>query len=275
MNVRAEHSGSVFVVIDPKRMLQPALIKGEWIATRDNSQLVVYCCIYDATLDQNEDAQQRELDLTRTWIERLAAPAEAYGLDVTVTVEWDNLWREAIVAAATGAHADLVIKTASRHTALGRRVLKTADWSLLAECVSPILLVRDGHLWENGTLLAAVKLKPEDSDHDRLNKRIVEASHDLAENAGFELHAATAFKGDDIYFDRQQFADSCGLPRNRVHGAAGSPQKAISSVAAEIGADIIVVGNAGHSMNETAQRLVDEVDADILVLPSPEASKAA
>lgn len=275
MSKRSVQFDSIFVVIDPTRMVQPALIKGEWMAARDGSQLIVYCCIYDEALDQDGEAQARELGQTRKWLERLVAPAEAYGLQVTLRVEWNNLWREAIVAAASETNADLVVKTASRHSAIGRRVLKTADWSLLADCACPILLVSDGHLWDNRKLLAAVKVKPEDPDHEGLNRRIVEVSHNLAENAGFEVHAATAYKGDEIFFDRQMFADSCGLPRNRVHGAIGSPQKAIAQLADELGADIIVVGNAGRSMNETARRLIDEVHADILVLPSSDAAKAA
>jgi len=268
MNGSSERFESVFVVIDPERMLQPALIKGEWIAARDSAKLTIYCCAYDEALDEDSDRQKRELDQIRSWLDRLAAPAEGYGLDVTVVLEWNKDWRAAIVAAAKEANSGLVIKTASRHTALGRRLLKTADWALLADCSCPMLLVGDSHLWDNRTLLAAVKLKPEDPAHESLNQRIVKVSHNLAENAGFELHVATAYKGEEVYFDRQKFADSCGVPRNRIHAANGTPQEAISQVANEVGADVIIVGNAGDSKNDTARRLIDEVSADIFVLSS-------
>lgn len=275
MSVDRDRFERVFVVIDPMRMVQPALIKGEWIASRDGAQLVVYCCIYEESLDGDKAAQQRELEQTRHWLDRLVAPAEAYGLDVVVKVEWDNLWREAIIAAAKDSESDIIVKTSSRHSVLGRRFLKTADWSLLSECACPILLVSDAHLWESKKLLAAIKLKPEDPAHEGLNGLILQASHNIAEHAGFELHAVTAYKGDEIFSDRQKFADTCRLPRDRVHWAEGVPQKAITKLAAEVGADIIVVGNAGRSFNETAQRLIDEVSADVLVLPPPENLRAA
>ena len=81
MNGSSERFESVFVVIDPECMLQPALIKGEWIAARDGARLTVYCCVYDEALDQDAARQGRELDQIRSWLKRLVAPAEGYGLD--------------------------------------------------------------------------------------------------------------------------------------------------------------------------------------------------
>lgn len=275
MSAERDRFERVFVVIDPTRMLQPALIKGEWIASRDGSELVVYCCIYDESLDGDPAAQEAELEQTRHWLDRLVAPGQGYDLDVTVRVEWNNLWREAIVTAAKESESDVVIKTASRHSQLGRRLMRTADWALLSQCACPILLVSDAHLWENKKLLAAIKLKPEDPAHEGLNGLIIKASHNLAQNAGFEMHAVTAYRGDEIYSDRQMFADACRLPRDRVHWGEGAPQKVISKLAADVGADVIVVGNAGRSFNETAQRLIDEVSADVFVLPPPENLRVA
>jgi nucleotide-binding universal stress UspA family protein len=115
-------------------------------------------------------------------------------------------------------------------------------------------------------LLAAIKLKPEDPEHEAMNARIVDLAHYLSSVAGFEMHAVTAYRGEEVYYDRQAFADSCRLPRNQVHAAEGVPQHGIAAVAADIGADTIVIGNPGDS--ETARRLIDHVDADVLVLPA-------
>jgi nucleotide-binding universal stress UspA family protein len=106
---------------------------------------------------------------------------------------------------------------------------------------------------------------PEDAAHEALNEQILELSHRIAEANDFEVHAATAYKGDEMYFDRQKFADYCNLPRNRVHAVEGPPYTAIANAAAEAEADTIVIGNPGKS--ETAQRLIDHADADIIVLP--------
>jgi len=259
---------NLFVVIDPTRMVQPALIKGEWIAARDDASLRLYCCVYDEQFASNEAEQQTELKLTREWLERLAAPARETGRNVEVDVEWNSDWRTAVLEAAKAAKAGLVIKTASQHSAVGRWLMKTSDWLLLNRCTCPMLLVSGHRLWDNKRVLVAVKLKPEDEAHEQLNADLLDVSHSLAERAELELFAATAYQGDDMFFDRQQFADLCRLPRSSVFAEEGAPERAIAKVADSIKADVIVIGNPGEAKRNTARLLIDQVTADLLVLPN-------
>jgi len=259
---------NLFVVIDPTRMIQPALIKGEWIAAKDDASLRVYCCVYDERYATSEAEQQTELKLTREWLDRLTAPAREKGLNVEVDVEWNSDWRAAALEAAKAAKAGLVIKTASQHGAVARRLMKTSDWLLLNKCTCPILLVSDHRLWDNKRVLAAVKLKPEDEMHEKLNADLIAVSHSLAERAELEMFAATAYQGDDMFFDRQKFADLCRLPRSSVFAEEGAPEKAIGKIAGNIEADVIVIGNPGEAKRNTARLLIDQVSADLLVLPN-------
>ena len=272
MNQKDKRFSKVVAIIDPQRMIQPALIKGEEVARNNDADLQLYCCVYDEELEGDRDAQQLELDLTQEWIERLVAPARAAGLDITVDLEWNREWRGAVVNAATRNGADLLIKTASRHSAIGRRLMKTSDWLILKEVKCNVLLVSATQTWKNKTLLAAIKLKPEDEPHERLNERIIDLSHRIAEGAGLEMHAMTAYRGEDAYFDRQEFAGRCNLPRSRVHSAAGTPHHGIAKVAKEIGADVIVVGNPGEAAkSDTARMLIDQVNVDVFVVPYTQA----
>jgi nucleotide-binding universal stress UspA family protein len=255
---------NVFAVIDPTRLIQPALIKGEWICQGNNAELTAYCCIYNEDATSAAD-QQRELDLTREWLERIVVRPRSEGLNVSIQLEWNQDWRSAIPAAAAAAQADLVIKTASKHTAIRRQLMKTSDWTLLKETTTPVLLVSGTEAWKNRVLLAAVKQKPEDPVHEELNQRIVDIAHTVAENTGFELYAAVAITGDNLFFDRQKFADACRLPRDRVLSGAGAAHKAIANVADEINADIVLIGNPTGS--DTAGSLIDQVNRDVLVLP--------
>ncbi len=245
-------------------MIQPALIKGEWICQENNAELTAYCCIYDEDLTSEAD-QQRELDLTREWLERIVAHPRSKGVNVTIQLEWNRDWRQAIPAAVAAAKADMVVKAASKHTAIRRRLMKTSDWTLLRETKVPVLLVSGTEAWESRKLLAAVKQNPEDAVREKLNERIVNIAHAIADGAGFELYAAVAITGDNMHFDRQRFADACRLPRNRVRSGAGAAHKGIASVADEIDADIILVGNPAGS--DTAVSLIDKVNRDVLVLP--------
>jgi universal stress protein E len=259
---------NLFVVIDPTRMIQPALIKAEWIAARDDAALRLYCCVFDERFAENRIEQQTELKLTHDWLERLAAPAREKGLKVDIEVAWNSDWRTSVLLATKAEKASLVIKSASQHSAVGRRLMQTSDWLLLNQCTSPILLVSGHRLWENKRILAAVKLKPEDKAHEQLNAELLNISHSVAERADLELFAVTAYKGDEMYFDRQRFADLCRLPRSSVFAQEGAPERAIAKIADDLKADVIVIGNPGEAKRNTARLLIDQVNADVLVLPN-------
>lgn len=267
MSDKSKQFTSLFVVIDPMQLIQPALIKGESIATTDRASLHLYCCIFDERFANDSAEQQQEVDLTREWLERLAAPGRKDGLDIEVQVEWNQDWREAVVDAANASGCGLVIKTVSHHSAVGRRLVKTSDWMMLEGCTSPVLLVSGHRGWQNKKLLAAVKVKPEDEVHERLNSEVIDTARNLSTGAGLGLYVVTAYKGDGIFYDRQRFADLCGLPRNNVFSEEGAPEHAIAKVVDNIAPDVVVVGNPGKATGSTARRLIDQVNVDLLVLP--------
>jgi universal stress protein E len=263
---------NVFAVLDPTRLVQPALEKAEWIAARNNATLQLYCCVYDS--DSAADSQTQKDLVTRTehWIERLVDRPRGEGLEVAIRVESRPDWRNAVAAAASESGSDLVVKTASPHGALTRRLMETSDWSLLRSCARPVLLVSSLRSTVPTIVLAAVKLKPTDDVHLALNERVVDSSHQIAASLGAELHAVTVYKGEDIYFDRQRFADACRLPRNRVHATEGSSFQGIAEVAEQIGAGVVIIGSAqnpsnGSAVGATAERVIDQVSADVVVLP--------
>lgn len=264
----------IFVVIDPTRLVQPALEKAEWIAQTNSASLDLYCCTYDSHLAFDHEAKRVAVETTGAWLERICAPAKAKGIDVTTRVEWDGDWRTRIVEAADASGADLIVKASAKHTQLARHLMKTSDWTLLRNVSSPTLLVNPNQPVNNRVVLAAVKLKPNDEVHFTLNERVIRMSHRIASALEAELHAVTVYKGEEIYFDRQHFADSCGLPRNRVHAVEGAPHRGVAAIAKQIGAGVLIVGCAsgearerGALVADTAQRVIDEVNADVVVVP--------
>lgn len=268
MNEAPKRFADIFVVIDPTRMIQSALIKAEAIARLNGARLTAYCCIFDSDANEVEADKKAWMAMTRDWLSRMLAAPRSDGIEINIELEWNEDWRLAMVNAATRANCDLLIKNSSKHSVVGRMLTATSDWMLLRRAISPTLLVSDRPPRAERKLLAAIKLKPEDAAHEQLNERIIDLSHYISEAAGFEMHAVTAYRGDDLHYDRQRFADACRLPRNRVHSVEGAPQNAIAEAAAEIGADTIVIGDPEGS--ETAQKLIDQVDTDVLVLPSIE-----
>lgn len=262
----------IFVVLDPHRLVQPALEKAEWLAERNSAELELYCTVWDPA-NRSLALQQQLVERTRAWIERISEPARAAGLRLAVRVEANEDWRRAIAAAAASSGADLVIKTASPRGALRRRFMKTSDWTLLRNCARPVLLVNEQQRDNPRVVLAAVKVDPADSVYASLNARVIELAHRVAALLEAELHAVTVYKGDGMWFDRQRFADACRLPRSRVHATEGSSYEGIAEIAASIGAGVVIVGSApkptgGSVIGATAERVIDEVDSDVVVLPA-------
>lgn len=260
----------IFVVLDPMRLMQPALEKAERIAALNGATLHLYCCVDSAPIAFRRDALAMR---TRDWVERLAERPRRQGLEVSLQVETKSDWRKAIAEAATHSGSDLVAKTVSPHGPLARRFMETSDWTLLRNCARPILLVNPLQFAVPKTVLAAVKLNPGDDIHVALNQRVVDTAHQIADALDAELHTVTVYQDDDIYFDRQQFADACRLPRNRVYATRGSSYQGIAQVAEKIGAGVVIVGCAqgatGSSMlGDTAQRVIDVVRSDVIVLPA-------
>lgn len=265
----------IFVVMDPTQMVQSALEKAEWIAARNSAMLHLYCCTWEADVDPVSDVVESAIGRTSAWLERLAATSREKGLEVGVEVDWNRDWREQIVTAAQNQGADLIVKGVARHSRVRRQLMRTSDWILLRNSSCPTLLVDPRRPPNPKTVLAAVKLKPGSDTHTLLNQRVVAMAHRIAGALGAELHAVTVYKGDDIHFDRQRFADSCDLPRNRVHAVEGSARTGIAKVAGEVGADLLVIGCAVNQaperrsiIGDTAQRVIDEVDTDIVVVPA-------
>jgi nucleotide-binding universal stress UspA family protein len=262
----------IFVVIDPRRLIQAALEKGEWLARRNGAELELYCSV-DPENAADAAAQARLIDRTESWIERLIEKPRQEGLKMSVRVEANRDWRVAIAQAASASGADLVIKTASPRGPVRRRLMQTGDWTLLRNCSLPILLASPTQGGLPKIVLAAVKVNPVDGVYAELNRRVVDLSHRIAELLGAELHAVTVYRGEGIYFDRQKFADELRLPRNRVHAVEGSSYEGIAEVAAKVGAGVVIVGSAqrpsgGSILGATAERVIDEVPGDVVVLPA-------
>jgi universal stress protein E len=265
----------VFVVLDPDRMVQPAFERGEWIASRNGAILHLFCCIGEKGVAADDPAAIFARQRVEHWLKRLTEEAADYQITTEIQIEWNPNWRDRIAEAATECGADMIVKTVSRHSGLARQLKATADWTILSKATCPVLLIDPARPPQPKKVLAAVKLNPDSEQYSVLNEQVLGLAHQISEALEAELNAVTVYKGDEIHFDRQRLADKCGLPRNAVHAAEGAPHKQIAEVARKIGADVLVIGSAsrnlgdsGSFIGDTAQRIIDAVDTDLVVVPA-------
>src|SRR5690606_15534316 len=155
----------IFVVLDPQRLVQPALEKAEWLARRNGAELELYCTLEPQSVADSE-AAARLTARTQAWIERIAEKPRSEGIKLSIRVE-----------------------TSWPRGALRRRLMETADWTLLRNCQKPILLTSPSGEEVPKVVLAAVKLKPKDDVYELLNRRVIALAHRVSELLGAELHA--------------------------------------------------------------------------------------
>ncbi|XOV85411.1 MAG: universal stress protein [bacterium] len=270
----------IFVVLDPHHMEQSSLEWSEMIAltlTENRSvgvKLHVYCCVDSSSvktkLAVRETSLQGDLDKTEEWVERLVAHTRSLGIDVTTEVEREESWGKAILGAITRNESDLVVKSMTHHTRLVRLTRETSDWQLLRNIKYPIFLVNATPPSSIDKLLVAIKPNSDDEIYEEANDRLLETARRMTGDFGATLDVVACFKTEK-YPDRQRFADRCGLERNQVHAFSGVPEKVIASVATDVGADILIIASLANkeksAFGDTAQKVLDELDIDVLVLP--------
>lgn len=271
-----EQPQRIFAVIDPERFVQPAFERAEWIAARNGAILHLFCCLGEEGVAADDPAAVFAIERATGWLKRLTQEASNYDIRTEIAVEWNHNWRERIAEAARECNADMIVKTVSRHSGLSRALRATGDWTVLRRAHCPVLLIDPRRPPQPRKILAAVKLNPKSDEYEVLNERVVSLSHQIAAALDAELDAVTVYKGEEMYFDRQKFADKCGLKRNRVHSVEGTPHRGIARAAEDLDADILVIGTAnrnkrdsgGSIIGDTAERIIDAVDTDLIVIPA-------
>jgi len=235
-------------------------------------------------------------------LEAVAAPLRRTGLKVSVAAEWDHPVFEAVVRRAQGTGADLIV--AERHAGghVAPWLLHYRDWELLRHSPVPVLLSKTRRAYDSVKVLAAIDPSHVLAKTARLDEQILRIASQLSGAARGQLHALHAFvpklidvpaselllpdsparivRGAEAAaeerFDKTLRAARLGtLPRNRRHLVARHPADAIAQVAKRLDVDVVVMGLVrtglkGLFIGNTAERLLDELPCDLLIVKSPE-----
>ncbi len=267
----------LFCVVDPTTNNQPALARGAYIATGTGAALHAYVCTYshiDQAADDRTEMREAEISKHEAWLERLTAPMRASGINVSLEVDWRDDWREAVAPAAERAGADLIVKSSYRRSAPHRRLLKTADWTLLRAASCPVLFVKSKKALTDGTVLASVNLNAGDEAHRKLNDAIIAYASGVAGAARVALHVVNAYSGGDQAIDPVELARRAGVAAENAHVGDAPVEAFISAVAQKVGAQLVVIGSVGRSglsgavVGNTAERILDHLDSDVVTLVS-------
>ncbi len=271
----------LFCVIDPTTNHQTTLERATFLARNGSPSIHAFLCFTPPTgTPVADDAAFRAAEQKRheLWLEDLVTPLRDEGCRVTTETVCSNDWREGISTAVAEHHADLTIKAAHRRSPLQRRFLKTSDWVVLRDAKTPVLFVKRPQPGAIKRVLAAVNIAATDAPHQGLTDLVIAEGHDVATTLGAELHVVNAYYDSKNFIHPPDLAKRVGLPRAQCHVGDGAPEAVIAATAEKIAADLVIIGSVGRKgmaaavVGNTAERILDSVDADILTVFRPSAA---
>jgi universal stress protein E len=259
--------------------------------------------------DRLQALREEFLARHRTTLERHAVALRGQGLTVGTEVRWATPVHAGIVARTLETAPDLVVKDTHYHGPIRRTVLTNTDWNLIRSCPAPLLLAKAAPWREPVRILAAV-----DPGHDsdlpaQLDHELLETGGSLAARLGGELHVVHAFFPAELIastatmaampaVDGGTIVELLEQERGRIRAALaallrehaiapgrlqfrqGSAVEVLCDTATDLPADIMVLGAIARGriremvVGSTAERVLDRIACDILVVKPPGSAPA-
>lgn len=184
-------------------------------------------------------------------------------------------------------HFGLLVKGCDpRHDSIS--LLAPRDWKLLRYTPCPVLLVKRDQSWADGRILAAVNPVTSKIHQHNHNQSILMIAGFIARELEVPLHTVIAtpaiMQGAEPELQSQaridEHAELCAKSVlshmhqhvDKLHIGEGPPEYWIPQVSAEIEASLVVIGTharkgvSGALLGNTAERILDQLKTDILVL---------
>jgi len=229
-------------------------------------------------------------------LEKLAERMRKAGVRAESTVEWDFPPHEAVIRAARGFGANLIIAECHPTTHHLPWLLRFTDFELLRLAPVPVLLVKTRRPYRHPSILAAVDPTHAYAKPLKLDHEILSTAAQLARALRGRLHAVFAYNPlpvlamepglalagvtDEVAMETEGRAkkalarvlNGASIPPPRRHVVPRHPTDAIEDAAAEIGCGIVVMGAISRSgfkrlvLGNTAERVFDELPCDVLVV---------
>lgn len=278
----------LFVVVDPTETHQVALVKALLIAKLGDCHIHAFLCTYKDMKQAGEyasrgDFKHSALEQATDWLEQLMQPCKVSGVPYTTEVTWNSEWVDSTIHAVEKSGCDLMIKSSFHHSKAQRFFSTTSDYKLMHRCVCPILFTHQDQEWRTDRMLACLDLVSGDPQHMRLNIVITRDARAFADIVGMDLYLACAYidaidsehlplktHGHDI--TREQLGELYDVKPERVLLRQGNTVETLKAICDEIDPSIVIMGTLartgikGKLIGNTAEKLIDIIDADLLTV---------
>ncbi len=208
---------------------------------------------------------------------------------VKLQAVWGKDIHQWLVKKLAGKAYAAVVKTGHRS---GNYRYTSTDWHLLREAPVPVLIVSDKRWVRTRPILAAIDLSTDAPEKRELNDRIIEHASRLAKALESELKLISAIDippllkdldlVDPVAFVRTarenikpyiaELAARHQLPSKAFRTKRGPVPKVITSEAAAVRAQLVVVGTVGRRgvkaklMGNTVEEVLDHLNTDVMAV---------
>lgn len=267
----------IMYVVDPTTPHQKALGRVVDGVKHLSAELHLYACLPIPKLSTDDRnllriAEQQRLQL---WVDQIAKSATDAGVKVTTEAEIAEDWSTAIAPAARRWGAEMIVKVMHPQTTLRRRLQKTSDWTVLRTADCPILFIKEDSPKTPQNLVASVDLLDKSPEHRHFMKEVIRHARGICEVTGAQLHVVNAYPNLSESVDVNEVARFAEVDRPRAHAGPGVPEDMLLRVARDLDGPVLVIGSSerrglgGKLLGDTAERILDKVAVDVLVIVPP------
>ena len=298
---------NILVIVDPTVAEHPAVAKAGLLAERFDARLTLFACETQAsretrlTAHLSRDAGKPFVIELKPALEALAAPLRARGIDVATETDTGDPLHDVLLDRVKRTTADLVVKDTHHHTLAQRTFLTNTDWHLIRACTVPLLLVKPGSWAAAPRVLAAVDPGHANDKPAALDHWILQQASAFAKKLHGEVQVVHAYIPTAIAIAaagvppmvasigveeiareeearRKEIAalvSDYGVRVGGIHVVTGGPVQVLPRVAADLRADIVVLGAISRRglkrvfIGSTAEDVLEKLPCDALIVKTP------
>lgn len=286
----------------------PAVAKAAVLAEKFNARLELFVCDTKAARDIRLSSHVRSHGNepfpvnTKGFLERLAEPLRARGIDVTTEVAAADPLHIGLIDRTRHTNADLVVKDTHHHSLAQRTFLTNTDWQLIRGCPVPLLLTKSSPWTAAPRIVASVDPGHVNDKPEILDHWIVEHASLFAQKLQGELHVlhvylplaivgaatvtgptmAAAITPEDLALEEQNrrklvtaLVSEYNVAPEHIHLELGGPAQIVPIAAARMHAEVVTMGAIARSglkrifVGSTAEDVLERLPCDALIVKPP------
>lgn len=220
--------------------------------------------------DKGDHNTPDEVFRSGDWLRELLQPLDESGVDYQTELFWTRNWQNSILEAADRYDCSTIMLCES--SAENKRGITNSKWDLVLRAKCDVVIVDEGTKAPIKCILSAINIQATNPEHQALNERILDRGKFLAEFFAADFHVVNAYRDSEDFPDREKIVRMTGLPRENIHRDMGKAQDIIVGIAAQVNADMVVLGISSRKGlyaafgGHTVEGVMEKITVDVVAL---------